>query len=302
MEFELDVLDLRYERLRRRDRKKESRLLISLAEIGQQFPIVFVTDTRVWDPAPLEAQVPIVVDGYKRVRALKKLGRDTIRGTRWDVCETEAVMLEALMRREGSDGPLEEAWRLQDLSDRCGMSAVELARRFDRSASWVSRRLGLVKTLPTEVQEEVRDGRIGAYAAMKYLVPLARANRRDAARLTKTIAPLSITARQMREVYVAYLGSNKETREKIIENPALFLRAQDESKTPTIEPTAARILLDDLGIIEGVARRLHKRLREGVARRVLPEEREDVVKAVAQTEVDVTNMGVRLLKEFESVG
>ncbi|MEK8022220.1 MAG: hypothetical protein AAB229_00260 [Candidatus Hydrogenedentota bacterium] len=295
MEYELDTLDLRYERLRRRDRKKESRLLISLAEIGQQFPIVFVLD-----PAPLEAQVPIVVDGYKRVRALKKLGRDTIRGTRWDVCEVEAVMLEALMRREGSDGPLEEAWRLQDLSDRCGMSAVELARRFDRSASWVSRRLGLVKTLPTEVQEEVRDGRIGAYAAMKYLVPLARANRRDAARLTKTIAPLSISARQMREVYVAYTGANKETREKIIENPALFLRACDESKAPTIEPTAGRVLLDDLGIIEGVARRLHKKLREGIAQRVLPEERDEVVKAVAQTEVDVTNMGVRLLKEFNA--
>jgi hypothetical protein len=54
--------------------------------------------------------------------------------------------------------------------------AVTDQRWRDRSVSWVSRRLGLVTDLPPAVQEQVRLSAIGAHAAMKYLVPLARAN------------------------------------------------------------------------------------------------------------------------------
>ena len=41
----------------------------------------------------------------------------------------------------------------------------ELARRFDRSPSWVSRRLAMVQTLPESVQEHIRQGRIPVRAA-----------------------------------------------------------------------------------------------------------------------------------------
>ena len=47
--------------------------------------------------------------------------------------------------------------------------------RFDKSESWVSRRLALVSELPEPVQELVRSGGLPAHAAMKHLVPLARA-------------------------------------------------------------------------------------------------------------------------------
>jgi ParB-like chromosome segregation protein Spo0J len=43
-----------------------------LAEIGQQLPIVVVS----------EAQRFILIDGYTRVRALKRLARDTVRARR----------------------------------------------------------------------------------------------------------------------------------------------------------------------------------------------------------------------------
>ena len=63
MELEFHQLDLRYESLRRRAPEREKRLLASLAEHGQQTPIVVVG-------ASAER---VVVDGYKRVRALKQL-------------------------------------------------------------------------------------------------------------------------------------------------------------------------------------------------------------------------------------
>lgn len=289
MEIVIETLDVRYERLRRSDPRREKRLLASLAEVGQQFPILVVDG---------EGGAVIVVDGYKRVRALRKLGREMAVAARWDLSEADAVMLEGLMRDGGGDGPLEQAWRLLELRDRFGLTGAELARRFDKSVSWVSRRLALVSALPVAIQDHVRKGAIAAYGAMKFLAPLARANKDDCLRIADGIAPLAPSTRQMRELYSAYMSARGESRRKIVENPALYLRACTENSDPEIEATAARILLDDLGTIGGVTRRVHKRLREGIARRVRVEERHEIVTAVGQTEVDVTAMNYRLLEEL----
>jgi hypothetical protein len=62
------------------------------------------------------------------------------------------------------------------MEQRFSYSLEELARRFDRSVSWVSRRLALVELLPEAIQQQVRQGQIAAQVAMKYLVPVARLN------------------------------------------------------------------------------------------------------------------------------
>ncbi len=72
MELEIDQLDLRYEGLRVRSPEKDRRLLASLSEVGQIVPIVVV-------PANETAERRVVVDGYRRVRALRRLGRDVVR-------------------------------------------------------------------------------------------------------------------------------------------------------------------------------------------------------------------------------
>src|ERR1039458_10329146 len=69
---------------------------------------------------------------------------------------------------------LEEGWLLVELSQRFGYDQEELARRFDHSTSWVSRRMGLIELLPASVQQQVRSGAIAAHVAMKFLVPMAR--------------------------------------------------------------------------------------------------------------------------------
>ena len=307
MELELDALDLRYERLRRRDPKRERRLLSSLAEVGQQFPILVVrglSAEQAGESAPGQTHLgsEIVVDGYKRVRALVKLGRETVQATRWELEEPDAVMLESLMRAAGSEGPLIEAWRLAELRDRFHLSTEELARRFDRSGSWVSRRLALVKALPEEVGELVRKGAIVAYAAMRFLVPLARANRTDCLRLSRNVAGLELSTRQFRDLYAAYLEASPVTRERLLENPALFLKALTETKDSPPEPGPARILLNDMEIMGGVARRVLRKIRDGLARRVLHEERAEILRSLAQAERDFEEMGQRLRKEYSDVG
>ncbi len=200
MDLEFHQLDLRYEELRSRSPAQEKRLLSSLAEVGQQTPIVVVG----------AAEVPrqVVIDGYKRVRLLRRLGQDVVRATSWDLSEAEALLLERMLRAGDADSALEQGWFLRELRDRFQLSGAELGQRFGRTESWVSRRLSLVAELPETVQRHVRAGAIGAHVAMKYLVPLARANRSDAERLAEAIAPHRLSSRQT--AMRAHRGSLRE--------------------------------------------------------------------------------------------
>jgi hypothetical protein len=55
--------------------------------------------------------------------------------------EAEALVLEQAMRTCEGGSALEQGWLLAELEHRFGYSLDELARQFDRSVSWVSRRL-----------------------------------------------------------------------------------------------------------------------------------------------------------------
>src|SRR5579871_1390492 len=111
MDLELHQLELRYERLRDRNAGREKRLLASLATVGQQTPIVVVTDTTVTDAVATAAR-HVVIDGYKRVRLLRRLGHDTVGATRWDLPEPDALVLEGLMRGREQTGPIDQGWLL----------------------------------------------------------------------------------------------------------------------------------------------------------------------------------------------
>jgi ParB/RepB/Spo0J family partition protein len=163
MHLEFHQLERRLEHLRVRRPDRQRRLLASLAASGQQTPIVVV--------ASEQPDRYLVIDGYRRVAALKQLGRDTVEAVVWSISETLALLLDRTMRWSKRETALEEGWLLAELEQCVRYGLEELARRFDRSTSWVSRRLALVELLPESVQQQVRDGAIAAHVAMKFLVP-----------------------------------------------------------------------------------------------------------------------------------
>ena len=221
MDLEFHQLDLRYEGLRVRRPERERRLLSSLAERGQQVPMVVIA-------LPAERDRYVLIDGYKRLRALRKLGRDTVRVTVWAMEESEALVLDRSLRRSEAETALEQGWLLRELHEHWAMRLEDLARQFDRSESWVSRRLALVKELPDSVQEWVREGRIGSHAAMKYLVPMARAKVQDCLRLAQEIARHRFRTREVEALYVGWRDGSFSLRQRILQDPQLFLRARRE--------------------------------------------------------------------------
>jgi ParB-like chromosome segregation protein Spo0J len=117
-------LDLRYDRLRIARPDHERRLLSSLAEVGQQVPIVVVK-------AGSDKHF-VVIDGYKRVRSLRRLGRDTVGSLCWECSEAEALVVSRLWHTGESETALEQSWLLVELHERFELSQEELARRFTR--------------------------------------------------------------------------------------------------------------------------------------------------------------------------
>ena len=239
--LEFHQLDRRLEHLRVCHPASQRRLLASLAETGQQTPIIVIAQ-----PA---AGNYLVIDGHKRIAALKSLRRDTVDAAVWDLSEAEALVLTRSLRMSEPDSALELGWLLAEMESRLGYSIDDLARRFDRSASWVARRLALVETLPEAVQRQVREGKIGAQIAMRYLVPVARVSAEQCQRMAEAFAQRHWTTRQAADLYHAWRDAKGVVRERILAAPELFLKAREQ------QPPSKSALESDMDTIAAIARR-----------------------------------------------
>jgi ParB family chromosome partitioning protein len=239
-QLEFHQLDRRLEHLRVRHLGRFRRLLASLAECGQQTPIIVIPS----------GQRYLVIDGYQRIAALEQLRRDTVEALVWEMGEREALVLVRSLRMNGEpETALEQGWLLQEMESRLGCSIEELARRFDRSATWVARRLALVETLPESVQRQVREGRIAPQIAMRYLAPVARMDLEQCERMAQIFSRPHWTTRKAALLYQSWRRArNRQARERILAAPDLFLRTQQP-------PAAVTGLENDLNQMVAIAKR-----------------------------------------------
>lgn len=285
MQIELHQLLLKYAELRVLDPARDRRLLASLAEGGQQSPVVVIREregsSRIGGVTVSPDTTPdlpnyILLDGYARLRALRSLGRDVIVALVLDLPESEALLVSERLDNARSRSALEDGWLLQLLIDEHGLSQRELSERLDRNPSWISRRLGLARTLPSVAQRAVREGRIPAQAAMKSLLPLARANTADCEALVGALGRGRLSVRDAARIYDAWRRGDPQVRVRLVAEPRLFLRADEEARRAAKERAAANAevdreveafaeLLKDLGAVAGISARVSRRLAEGAA-------------------------------------
>jgi ParB family chromosome partitioning protein len=257
MQLEFHQLDRRWEHLRVRHPARQRRLLASLAESGQQTPIVVVA---------VEGHTGryVVIDGYKRLAALEQLGRDTVEAVAWPMNEAAAVLLDRSLRLSEHETALEVGWLLAELERRFDYGLDELARRFDRSVSWVSRRLALVEVLPEAIQQQVREGKIPAQVALKFLVPVARQSLADCQRMAEIFAQHHCDTRESGRLYGAWRKGSPAIRKRILDDPELFFKTlrQAQEKAPA---GAGAELLRDLEMVVAIVNRAQRRLAGATA-------------------------------------
>jgi ParB family chromosome partitioning protein len=206
------------------------------------------------------------------------------------------MLLDRSMRFSSQESALEQGWLLSEMERRFGYSWDELARRFDRSVNWVSRRLALVELLPESIQQQVREGALGAQLAMKYLVPVARVNVEDCARMAAAFVQHHCDTRQAGQLYAAWRDGSRLVRERLLAEPELFLKTQRQA--PAGRPSAAgleRELEMALAILRRAGRRLAEALPEMDERRQQQAQRQ-----IESARRELDRMAARIGKEQEA--
>lgn len=133
----------------------EVTVIESMRQFGQILPVVVVKG--------LEPSCYEMIDGFKRLRASRKLGLKTIQAK---VLSLEAPPLKAailqLNWKARSIREVEEALIVQSLHREDKLSQVEIGLLLRRHKSWVSRRIALVEKLSDEVLSHLKLGLISA--------------------------------------------------------------------------------------------------------------------------------------------
>jgi ParB-like chromosome segregation protein Spo0J len=204
------------------------------------------------------AAAPLVlIDGYRRVAALRKLGRDTVRVECWS-CTVGAALAQVLARsRSRAFTAIEEALLLRDLMDGQCQSQREAARQCGRDVSWVQRRLQLLGEVPEAVLQAVRREEVSTWSAVRVFVPLARANAADAQALLGAMRSEPLSTRELATWYAHYGQANRTARARMVAQPRLFIQALQAPETPASDDPETQWLAE----LERLRRQLQRLAR-----------------------------------------
>src|SRR5258708_22082914 len=158
--------------------------------------------------------------------------------------EAAGVVLDRSLRLSEHETALEVGWLLAELERRFSYGVDELARRFERSVSWVSRRLALVEVLPKAIQQQVREGKILAQVALKFLVPVARQSLEDCQRMAAIFAQYDCGTREAGQLYAAWRKGSPAVRKRILDDPELFFKTQRQAQEEAPAGSGAELLRD----------------------------------------------------------
>src|SRR3972149_5195065 len=159
-EIEIAQLHLRYAHTRIEWPQKVLALASSMERFGQILPVIVLREGD---------NSFVLIDGYLRVKALKRCLRDTVTAEIWEGKEEEALV-EILARANSRKWDLlEEAALLRELHDQHHLSQSRIASMVGRKQSWVSGRLALYSTLSEDLFGSIRRGAISTWPATRVI-------------------------------------------------------------------------------------------------------------------------------------
>jgi ParB-like chromosome segregation protein Spo0J len=225
-EVELRRLQLRFAATRVDDGRAVARLVQSIDACGQ-----LVACIAVGGPERTDVVAPLVlIDGYRRVAALRRLGRDTARVECWGGTVEDALAQMLARSRSRAFTALEEALLLRELIQAQRLSLREAGLRCGRDASWVQRRLQLLGEVSEAVLQAVRGEQISTWSAIRVFAPLARANAGHAQRLLASLehTQQALSTRELSQWFAHYKCAQRGQRERMVDHPRLFIDSLTE--------------------------------------------------------------------------
>ena len=207
-EVEISSLDLRYERLRMKNRTQEGRLLSSMAERGIEEPVEGV-DTQ---------GVHVLLNGFKRCRCARRLGIEIVPYT--SLGEDEASAIVALLRtsNDRSLGIMEQAGFIDELRTLHQLSVADIAEWLSRSKGWVSMRVGLIAEMTDTIRRKLFSGAFPVYPYIYTLRQFMRMNSVSKQEIEEFVVALSgkkVSVRDIEQLAHGYFRGPESFREQI---------------------------------------------------------------------------------------
>ena len=215
-EIEIAHLQLRYAHTRIHRPERVSSLASSIERFGQIIPVIALREGM---------DSLVLIDGYLRVKAVRRCRRDTVAAEIWECKEEEALVAVLARAHTRKWDPIEEAALLRELHHQHHLSQSRIASLLGRKQGWVSGRLALYDALSEDTLELIRKGCISTWAATRVIAPIARAIPEQGKVLSESLTKEDLSTRDLALFFRHYQKANRKQRENMVLQPALFLKA-----------------------------------------------------------------------------
>jgi len=249
-EVEPGRIDTRFEGLRLRDKNREKALLSSILEQG------------IDEPLQCAGEGFVLLDGFKRLRAAKKLELKLVPVAFLGESEPAGILRFIKLSNVRGLDILEQAALVDELNRSYGMSAVEISRHVERSPAWVSVRLGVIGRMSAEVRRAIFAGKFPVRSYMYALRPFTRVKKKETEKFVKAVSGKGLSTREIETLAGGYFKGNAELREQILEgNIDWTLRQMKQDAAESLNEFELRAL-KDLKLVEGCIRRIPYKLAD----------------------------------------
>ena len=219
LDLDLHRLDLRFAASRLAEPHAVARLAESIERCGQIVPCIVVA---IPGGEGGGADALVLIDGYRRVAALRRLGRDTAGVEQWSCDLTQARCWACWHAHDRPFASIEQALLLRALM--ADQSCRSTTWRDGAGATWLGSAgaCNAVGVAGCGAGGGARWQTVG-WAANRVVVPLARANAEHAERLLVALVQTPLTTRELRRWFERYQQAPRGVRERMVSQPRLFI-------------------------------------------------------------------------------
>lgn len=259
---EISGIDLRYQHCRLSHGPNEQRLLASILEQGIHEPLL----------GAVKGGVPVLLDGFKRLRCAKKLKINQVPFRR--LADDEAAAIIALMRLANARSLsfVEQAYLIDELRRVHKLTIAEIARRLERSPPWVSARLGLTTELTPLIGAKIMSGAFPMHAYLASIRPLTRVSKVQVTEVedfVRATAGKGLSVRDLDILAKGYFKGGEDFRHQVQKGDLRWcldaLRQTADGGAAAASTEQERKLLISLEIVQRNIRRLPAALSAATA-------------------------------------